>query len=400
MNHEAWKTLLAAESLPCAIVDLDAVDHNLALLRAARAREDVTLRVATKSVRVPAVLRHLREHGGSALRGWMPWSAGETRALFEQGFDDFLMGYPVARPQEADTLAALAADGAQVIACVDDAHHVAVLAEAARAHGTEVPVCIDVDLSLRPAAGVHLGVRRSPHRDAVSVVALARRIAEAEGVRLAAVLAYEAQVAGLADRAPGTALKRPVLRWLKARSVALARERRSAVLEALEREGHAIAVVNGGGTGSLRTTSAEAAVTEVTVGSGFLCPHLFDHYDGLPLRPAAFFALPICRRSDPDHVTCLTGGFIASGAPGPDRLPQVHSPPGLTPVALEGWGEVQTPFRCGRDAPQLRLGDPVIARHAKAGELFEHFREVLLVRGGAVVDRVPTLRGTGWGYGG
>ncbi len=41
------------------------------------------------------------------------------------------------------------------------------------------------------------------------------------------------------------------------------------------------------------------------------------------------------------------------------------------------------------------LGDRVWFRHAKAGELCERVNELHLVRGGAVVDVVPTYRGEG-----
>ena len=41
----------------------------------------------------------------------------------------------------------------------------------------------------------------------------------------------------------------------------------------------------------------------------------------------------------------------------------------------------------------LAIGDPVLFRHAKAGELCERFNELLLIQGGQVVDCVPTYRG-------
>ena len=58
-------------------------------------------------------------------------------------------------------------------------------------------------------------------------------------------------------------------------------------------------IVNGGGTGSLELTGAEEAVTEVTAGSGFYAPALFDHYSRFTLTPAAGFALPIVRKPRP-----------------------------------------------------------------------------------------------------
>jgi hypothetical protein len=39
------------------------------------------------------------------------------------------------------------------------------------------------------------------------------------------------------------------------------------------------------------------------------------------------------------------------------------------------------------------LGAPVLFRHAKAGELAEHFNEYLLVRGDRVVTHAKTYRG-------
>jgi D-serine deaminase-like pyridoxal phosphate-dependent protein len=38
-------------------------------------------------------------------------------------------------------------------------------------------------------------------------------------------------------------------------------------------------------------------------------------------------------------------------------------------------------------------------RHAKAGELFEHFNTVFLISGGEIVDEVPTYRGEGFAFG-
>jgi D-serine deaminase-like pyridoxal phosphate-dependent protein len=60
----------------------------------------------------------------------------------------------------------------------------------------------------------------------------------------------------------------------------------------------------------------------------------------------------------------------------------------------EGAGEVQTPIKVPSGAG-LRVGDPVMFRHAKAGELCERFNELLLIERGRVVDRVTTYRGDG-----
>ena len=99
------------------------------------------------------------------------------------------------------------------------------------------------------------------------------------------------------------------------------------------------------------------------------------------------------RSSDPGFATCHGGGFVASGV-GNDRHPVVHWPSGVTPTGMEGWGEVQTPLKDPKG--RLSVGDVVLCRHAKAGELMERVSEVVLVEAGEIVERVPTYRGLGW----
>ena len=152
--------------------------------------------------------------------------------------------------------------------------------------------------------------------------------------------------------------------------------------------------VNGGGTGSLARTAAEPAVTELAAGSGFFAPVLFDDYRSLDLVPGAGFALAVSRHPDPGVATVLGGGYVASGPPGKDRLPEPYQPPGLRLDSLEGAGEVQTPL-LGEPAARMSVGDRVYMRHAKAGELCERFNSLHLLEGDRVVDEVPTYRGEG-----
>jgi D-serine deaminase-like pyridoxal phosphate-dependent protein len=59
---------------------------------------------------------------------------------------------------------------------------------------------------------------------------------------------------------------------------------------------------------------------------------------------------------------------------------------------------VQTPVT-GKAAEHLKIGDRVWMRHAKAGELFERFDEVHLVRGESIERTVPTYRGERHNFG-
>jgi D-serine deaminase-like pyridoxal phosphate-dependent protein len=394
-----WRDLLADRPLPAAVVDLDALDRNVDRIVAALGSSPATIRVASKSVRHAGLLRRIVARGNGRIRGVLAYAAREVELLAEAGFTDVLLAYPVARRDDARVLADLAGRGVRCVVAVDDPHHVAVLGEAARERGVVIPLCVDVDLSWRPVAGAHLGVRRSPIRGGDGAVRLARAVADTGGVELVAVMAYEAQIAGVRDANPGSRLLDPVRALVKRGSRPLATARRKEVVDALHAAGFALSIVNGGGTGSIAFTAADPVVTEVAAGSGFLCPHLFDGYAGLALEPAAFFAIPVARRSDPGFVTCAGGGYPASGAAGPDRLPTVHLPVGLEPVGLEGWGEVQTPFRWRGPGEGPALGDPVLCRHAKAGELAERFATMLLFRGGRLEAEEPTWRGQGAAFG-
>jgi D-serine deaminase-like pyridoxal phosphate-dependent protein len=112
----------------------------------------------------------------------------------------------------------------------------------------------------------------------------------------------------------------------------------------------------------------------------------------------AAFALPVVRRPGARFATVSGGGHIASGPPTWSRLPVPHAPSGLRLLRREGAGEVQTPLR-RKAVRDLRLGDRVWLRHAKAGELCERFDALHLLRGEVHLETVPTYRGEGRNFG-
>jgi len=371
---------------PCALVDLWAFDRNLGRLLAPLGPGQ-TLRVASKSLRVPALVRRALE--AERVEGVLAFHVREAEQLVASGVDDVFIAYPPS-PEDVAPTVALVERTRRLWATVDGAAAVDALGREAERRGLVLDLALDVDLSWRKGP-VHLGVRRSPVRSATDALEVAAAVGRWSSLRLSAVLAYEAQVAGVQDRTGS--LQDAAVAMVKARSKRLAVARRREVVEALRGAGHPVEVVNGGGTGSVHSTGKDPVVTEVSAGSGLFCPHLFDGYLGLDLEPAAFFALSVVRASDPGFVTCYGGGFAASGSAGPDRLPVPWWPEGLGVVAMEGFGEVQTPFVVPRGV-ELGWGDTVLCRHAKSGELMEHLDRVLLVEDGAVVDEVPTLRGS------
>jgi len=392
-RYPRYRAALRYESLPVAFIDLDAVDENVDTLLAPVRRTGKTLRIATKSIRCIDLIRYIVKRGGSAVRGLMAYCPDEARFLVKNGFPDVLIAYPTAQPQDAITIAQLNREGARVSIAVDSVEHLELLDSAAREAGATIPVIVDIDVSLRPLSGMlHVGVRRSPLHEARVVADFVQSISQFRHISFAGLLGYEAHIAGVGDHAPlgplGGSAKRAVKRMAGETVMNLRRE----VLHELERRGLAVPLFNGGGTGSVAFSVADPTLTEVTAGSGFLDSHLFDHYEGLSFVPAAFFALQVTRKPAKGFVTCHSGGFIASGPSGTDRLPIPYLPEGLSLLSLEGAGEVQTPLAVPEDL-DLPLGHPVIFRHAKAGELAAHFPEYLLVRKDRIESRALTYRG-------
>lgn len=398
LGYATIRDALAGERLPVAFVDLDAFDRNLARHVALVARHDKTLRVATKSVRAVALLRRLLERGGSALRGLMCFSCAEAELLAADGFDDLLVAYPPWQEADLDALTRAVERGATVRVVVDCRATLERLSSHASRRGVILEVVVCVDMSLRAVGGrVHVGVRRSPLHDSAEVLALARHARELPGLGVAGLLGYEAQIAGLGDDSPFEPWLNPVKSAIRRVSVREVRARRGEIVRALERDGFVLRLVNGGGTGSLETTLEEPGLTEVSAGSGFFKPHLFDYYKSAHVRalePASFFALEVTRKPEPDVVTCLGGGYVASGEAGRDKVPLPWLPSGLAVFPHEMCGEVQTPLRVP-PGTKIDLGEPVVFRHAKAGELCERFDELLLLSEGRIVERVPTYRGQG-----
>ncbi|HEY8581386.1 MAG TPA: amino acid deaminase/aldolase [Capillimicrobium sp.] len=393
-TYDRFERALGDRDAPLALVDLDALWANGADL--VRAAAGTPIRVASKSVRARALLRGILDRDPAAFRGLMTFTLPESLWLAEHGFDDLLLAYPTVDRAALRRLAERrdgAIDGArEPILMVDSGEQLDLIAR----HAGGGRVCLDVDLSWWALGGrVRVGAKRSPVRTPDQAAALARDVLRRPGFTLAGVMGYESQVAGVGDAPPSRA-RGAAIGWMQRRSVAELRERRAVVVEAVRTVVGAEAplLVNGGGTGSVHLTAREPSVTEVTAGSGFFAPALFDHYRALRLRPAAYFALPVVRRQGPGSVTALGGGYLASGPADALRLPVPALPPGLKLDPLEGAGEVQTPLT-GPAADALRPGDRVYLRHSKAGELCERFDTLLLVEGDRVVDEVPTYRGEG-----
>ncbi|MFE3453155.1 amino acid deaminase/aldolase [Nonomuraea sp. NPDC059194] len=389
-DRQRYDRATAAFEPPFAILDLEALRGNAdSLVRRAGGKP---IRVASKSIRSRPILERILAMDG--FRGVMAFTLPEALWLVSQGITDVLVAYPTADRAALVALAASEEAAREITLMVDSTEHLDFIESAIPDSAPVLRLCLDLDAGYVAFGGrFRAGALRSPVREPVHAADLAAEIAKRPAFRLVGLMAYEAQIAGVGDDPPGNAAFARVIRLMQARSARELIVRRGRIVNAV-RQLADLEFVNGGGTGSIDRTVREKAVTECAAGSGFFHPRLFDFYRGFSGRPAALFALPVVRRPALDVVTVLGGGYLASGAPGPSRLPQPYLPAGLRYSSDEGAGEVQTPL-LGQPAEDLRVGDRVWFRHAKAGELCERFASLLLVEGDKVVEEVPTYRGEG-----
>lgn len=385
LTQELFKNM----TLPALFLDLKALDDNCQAI--AKKANGKKIRIATKSIRSVPVLKRILS-SSPVFEGLMCFSSQEALFLIDKGFDNLLIGYPCTDSTSLLQIAQVNQTGKRIICMVDDLAQIEILETLAKQAGGTFFVCIDVDMS-STFGPLHFGVRRSPLANPESVLHLTDRIIQSSYLTLTGIMGYEAQIAGIGDLMPGQQLKNTAIFYMQQKSIREVAKRRKDIVQIIQNKGIHLSLVNGGGTGSLHSTATEAAVTELTAGSGFYAPLLFDYYKSFSYQPALYFALPIVRKPTAHIYTCLGGGYIGSGATGKDKQPQPIFPPGGRLLSLEGAGEVQTPVYY--EKADLQIGDAIVFRAAKAGEICERFSQITCISNGQIVEQYPTYRGEG-----
>lgn len=376
--------------LPCAFLDEVALDRNIQSIIELSGNKKI--RIASKSLRsIPIMQKILATN--DRFQGIMCFSPREVLFLIEQGFNDLLLGYPAYDERALYEISLLTKKGFIITCMVDCEDHIVYLEKIAEKSKGCFRVCLDIDMSSR-FFRFHFGVQRSPVKNVQDALKIVEKVRRSSYLMLDGVMGYEAQIAGVGDHIPNQWIKSKVISYLKKKSVIEVKERREHIVKAIRSLEIELRFVNGGGTGSIKTTEKDNSVSEITIGSAFYSPKLFDYYKEVKFHPAVGFALPIVRKPAPSIYTCLGGGYIASGAVGKDKEPEVWRPNGAKLLALEGAGEVQTPvFYNGKE--RVDIGESILFRHSKAGELCERFPFLYRVKKGEIVGEYSTYRGDG-----
>jgi D-serine deaminase-like pyridoxal phosphate-dependent protein len=356
-----------ASNTPELIVDLAALESNVA--RTARAAEaaGVALRPHVKTHKLPEVA-HMQVRAGAV--GIQVAKLGEAEVMIDAGIQDVLIGYPIVGAHKVERLVTLA-ERATLTVSLDAFDVAAPIAAAAAERGVSIALLIELDTGLS-----RVGV--APGRDAVD---LAERVAELPGLELAGVLTHEGHAYALAR---GQEDLERLTRDACQRTVETA--------EAIRARGIAAPVVSVGSSGTFHFAIAVQGVTEVRPGT-----YVFNDLSQLALgaaTPADLAATIVATVvSGPrDREVVIDAGSKALTS---DRM-IVHDSPatfGAVVTARGNTGEIVriseehgiAAFADPVDVPQI--GEPVAIVPNHICPVINLFERATVVSEGAVADR-------------
>jgi D-serine deaminase-like pyridoxal phosphate-dependent protein len=359
---------------PALVVDLDAMERNLARMAALASSAGVRLRPHAK-MHKSAELARLQIAGGAV--GVCVQKTAEAEALAVRGIDDLFITNEVVAPAKLTRVAALAAAlrarGGRLAIAVDHPEGVARLAEAVRAAGAEMDVFVEIDVG-QARCGVP-----PADREPLAAVELARRVAASPGLRLAGLQAYH----GKAQHLRAVAARRA--------AVAAAAASARATREALERAGLPCPLVTGAGTGTAALDAASGVHGELQAGSYLFMDRDYSDNERDPGEPRfehALFVLTEVMSVGPDRAVVDAGHkshAIDSGLPG------VHDPAGRRRFAFENGGDEHGILRSLDGGPLPGLGELVWLVPGHCDPTVNLHDRYVALRGGLVDGRVERL---------
>lgn len=226
---------------PALLVDLDALEYNLARMAGAVAAAGLRFRPHAKTHKCAEIALRQVALGAS---GICCQKVSEAEAMVGGGVRDVLVSNEIVDPRKLSRLAALASR-VMLSVCADDAGAVDALNAAAAEHGVVISVLVEID-----AGGDRCGV--DPGEPALR---LAGHIASSAHLRFGGLQAYQgrAQHIRVASEREGAA---------RAAASAAGRTR-----DLLARHGIACEQITGGGTGTWAQDAASGVYTELQAGS-------------------------------------------------------------------------------------------------------------------------------------
>lgn len=230
-------------STPVLVVELDALERNIARMAQFASERGLALRPHVKTHKSVEIARLQRDAGAI---GFCCAKLGEAEAMADGGITDgLLLTSPVVSAPAIRRLIELNDRTNGLMCVVDHPENVKALAEAARTFGKSLSVLIDID------PGIHRTGVASPE----AAIDLFREIGSQQSLVYSGVQFYcgrEQHIEKYADRRAAIQQKTEYLQT---------------VIEALKAEGGAPAIITGGGTGTHRIDAELGTFTELQVGS-------------------------------------------------------------------------------------------------------------------------------------
>src|SRR3954466_4718029 len=226
---------------PALIVDLDALDRNIAKIAEFSRATGVRVRPHAKTHKSPAIA--LRQIAQGAV-GQCVQTVGEAEALVRGGVRDILVSNEVVGTRKLRRLAALAKD-ATIALCFDSAEQVAAASQAAKDFGFTLGALVEIDV----------GMERCGIAPGQAAAALARRIADAPSLKFRGLQAYH----GRAQHLP--------THQQRAQAIAAAVDCVRETLDALKAQNLDCEIVAGAGTGTFAFEAESGVYNELQVGS-------------------------------------------------------------------------------------------------------------------------------------
>lgn len=287
---------------PCLVLDLDALERNIAKMGRFAKDMGVRHRVHGKMHKSVDVALLQEKLGGSC--GVCCQKVSEAEVFARGGIRDVLVSNQVRDPAKIDRLARIPKLGARTICCVDDVANVADLSAAAVKHGTTIECLVEIDCG----AG-RCGVTTTP-----AVVALAKAIDAAPGLKFSGLQAYQGAMQHM-DRYEDRKAKIDI-------AVAMVRD----AVESLKTEGLTCDIVGGGGTGSYYFEGNSGVYNELQCGSyafmdadyGRILDKDGNRIDQGEWENALFLLTSVMSHAKPDRAICdagLKAQSVDSGLP-------------------------------------------------------------------------------------
>ena len=350
---------------PALVLDLDAMERNIATMAAYAAEAGVAVRPHAKTHKSVQIAG--RQLGAGAL-GICCATLGEAEALAEGGIEGLLITSPVVAPAKIERLMSLRGDSETLMVSLDNVENLRALEAAAQASDFVLDVVIDVDV----------GLHRTGARDADSAVALAQAAEASESLRFAGLQGYAGHVQHIEDFGDRRATSHGDLAPL--------REAR----DKLVAQGIAVPIVTGAGTGTHDIDTEIGLMTELQVGSYVVMDVEYldvQARDGGDWRfePALFVRSTVVSASHDGSAT-MDAGLKCFATDGP--LPRFHT--GL-PIGAEYeyFGDEHGRIVFAGANERLAIGaalECIVPHCDPTVNLYDHYH---CVRGDTLVDIWP-----------